>query len=496
LLPPGSAPYGPVLGAFLAAQILGIISHVPGGLGVFEGTMLLLLGAHLPQADLLTALLLFRLAYYLLPLVLALAILLIDEVRRHRGRFARAGAALGGLSAELAPPVLAALLFLAAALLLFSGATAAEAERLRGFARVLPLGVLEAAHCLGSVVGAGLLFLARGVAQRLRRAYTLALVGLLAGIVASLLRGGDWEVALVLALLLVAFVPSRPDFDRRTALFDLPFSPGWVVALATAFGASIWLGLFAYRDVEYAHELWWRFSLEHDLSRSLRASAGAAVVLLVLGSMRLRHRPPATPPPPSAAELADARRVIATEGAARPDLGQSGDRALLFDAARSAFVTYVVRGRSWIALGDPVGPAAAAAELIRSFIDHATDFGGVPVFYQVSPAHLASYADAGMVCVRLDEEVGIGLAGPSLARGARRSRCAGEDELVPPSKARYLAYPGELALPPILRDLATVVADDGTGTPGAPLPPPARGTIARPPPPTTSARGHGGDQLG
>ena len=65
LLPPGSVPYGPVLGAFLAAQILGIVSHVPGGLGVFEGTMLLLLGAHLPQADLLTALLLEKSIYEL-----------------------------------------------------------------------------------------------------------------------------------------------------------------------------------------------------------------------------------------------------------------------------------------------------------------------------------------------------------------------------------------------------------------------------------------------
>jgi phosphatidylglycerol lysyltransferase len=495
LLSPGSVPYGPVLGAFLAAQILGIVSHVPGGLGVFEGTMLLLLGAHLPHADLLTALLLFRLAYYLLPLVLALAILLIDEARRHRGRFARAGGALGGVSVELAPRVLAALLFLAGALLLFSGTTAAEAERLRWLARFLPLGVLEAAHCLGSVVGVGLLFLARGVAQRLHRAYTLALVGLLAGIAASLPRG-DWEEALVLALLLVAFVPSRPDFDRRTALFDLPFSPGWVVALATAFGASIWLGLFAYRDVEYARELWWRFSLEHDVSRSLRASAGAAVALLVLGSMRLLHRAPATPPPPSAAELADARRVIATEDASLPDLGQSGDRALLFDAARSAFLTYAVRGRSWIAFGDPVGPAAAASELIRSFIDRATDFGGVPVFYLVSPAHLSSYADAGMVCVRLGEAVRVGLADPSLDGSAPQRLCAVEDELAPSSDARYLAWPGDVALPPILHDLAAVVPDDGTETPGSPLPPSARGPSARPPAPTTSARGRGDDQLG
>ena len=43
LLPPNGAPFLAVLGAFLAAQLLGLASHVPGGVGVFEGLMVLLL---------------------------------------------------------------------------------------------------------------------------------------------------------------------------------------------------------------------------------------------------------------------------------------------------------------------------------------------------------------------------------------------------------------------------------------------------------------------
>ena len=43
LLPPGHASFLTVLGAFLAAQILGLASHVPGGVGVFEGLIVLLL---------------------------------------------------------------------------------------------------------------------------------------------------------------------------------------------------------------------------------------------------------------------------------------------------------------------------------------------------------------------------------------------------------------------------------------------------------------------
>ncbi|MDP1717545.1 MAG: lysylphosphatidylglycerol synthase domain-containing protein, partial [Burkholderiales bacterium] len=95
LLPEGGPSYGALLGAFLAAQVIGIISHVPGGIGVFEGIMVLLLAPYLPSDDSITALLLYRLIYYVVPLVLALLILVGDELRNHRARFRPRGKSMG-----------------------------------------------------------------------------------------------------------------------------------------------------------------------------------------------------------------------------------------------------------------------------------------------------------------------------------------------------------------------------------------------------------------
>ena len=50
LLPSGSVPFLAFLGAFLAAILIGMASHVPGGLGVFEGLMVLLLKPYLSSA--------------------------------------------------------------------------------------------------------------------------------------------------------------------------------------------------------------------------------------------------------------------------------------------------------------------------------------------------------------------------------------------------------------------------------------------------------------
>ena len=41
-----------------------------------------------------------------------------------------------------------------------------------------------------------------------------------------------------------------------------------------------------------------------------------------------------------------------------------GDKQLLFDDARQAFVMYQVSGRSWIAMRDPVGPRAGQQDLV------------------------------------------------------------------------------------------------------------------------------------
>jgi hypothetical protein len=79
LLPQGyNIPYESFIAAYVFACILGIASHAPGGLGVFEATILLALPG-VPKEQLLGSLLLFRLCYYLVPFVAALLLLGLRE---------------------------------------------------------------------------------------------------------------------------------------------------------------------------------------------------------------------------------------------------------------------------------------------------------------------------------------------------------------------------------------------------------------------------------
>ena len=99
-LPQNSLSFLGFLSAFLVAVLIGMASHVPGGVGVFDGLMVLLLNPFLTSQQLLPALIVFRAVYYLVPFIAALILLLADELRQHRSRVARAGDTLGPVTEQ------------------------------------------------------------------------------------------------------------------------------------------------------------------------------------------------------------------------------------------------------------------------------------------------------------------------------------------------------------------------------------------------------------
>ena len=402
--------FGSFLAIFALAQIAGLISHVPGGLGVFEAVMLAGFGATGNQAlsaPILGALAAFRGVYYLLPLCAATIVVVIREARG-----LRQAALLTPWFNGLLPPFFAGLTLVSGAVLLFSGATAVLPGRLELLSDLLPLPVLEISHFLNSVIGMSLLILARGLQRRLDAAYWLTLVLLLAGAAASLLKGIDYEEAALLILLAVALAPAHRLFYRRASLFDITFSFGWLLACATVLGCTVWLVLFSYQHVEYSNDLWWQFSFYHgNAPRALRALVGAAGVAFLFALTTLIRSARSRPTPPGETELARAMPLLKQFHSAQAHLALMGDKSLLFDQEGKAFIMYGIEGRSWVAMGDPVGnDDRARQELVWTFRERCERAGGWPVFYQVHPADLDLYLEVGMSLLKIGEEARVRLA--------------------------------------------------------------------------------------
>ena len=86
LIPFVDIPFDVFIGVFLIAQVLGVFSQVPGGLGVFEGLFMFIIPGEHNQAMLFGALIAYRIIYYLLPLVFSGVILVGYELALRHAR--------------------------------------------------------------------------------------------------------------------------------------------------------------------------------------------------------------------------------------------------------------------------------------------------------------------------------------------------------------------------------------------------------------------------
>ncbi|HSY47320.1 MAG TPA: bifunctional lysylphosphatidylglycerol flippase/synthetase MprF [Thermoanaerobaculia bacterium] len=404
---------------FLLAQIAGVASNVPGGLGIFEAIIIVFLAPFFSASGILGALIAFRAIYYLLPLLMAIVLLAIHEIVEKREGVAKAWRIFGRWAPGLAPQLLAITTFVGGAVLLFSGATPTLPGRLGFLRRVVPLPVVELSHFFGSITGAALLLLARGLQRRLDAAYHITVGVLAAGILFQLFKGGDFEEATILAVMLFALIASRRHFYRKAALVNEGFGPGWITAIILVVLSSAWLGFFSYKHVEYSGDLWWHFSFRADAPRFLRASVGVLGVLLLFSIQRLLRPAPEEPDPPRIEEIERAAAIISHEKNSQTNLALLGDKPLLFSPSGNAFLMYGVEGRSWIAMGDPVGEEDEKQELIWQFRELCDLHAGWPVFYEVQRQNMHFYLDLGLTLVKIGEQGRVNLEEFSL-EGAKR----------------------------------------------------------------------------
>lgn len=404
LLLPEAPPFGAFVLVYLLALAAGVLSHVPGGVGVFEAILLAAFANQLGAAPLAAALLLYRLIYVILPLLVACLLLLVNEGQRLFQSRQSLRVASG-----LAAPILAVLVFLSGVVLLFSGATPEIDTRLEHIGFLIPHRLIDASHFGASLVGVLCLLLAQGLRRRLSAAWMLTTVLLLVGALLSLLKGFDWEEASLLTLTACLLAVFRSSFYRPSRLTEVPFSPLYLVASVCVLGASIWLLLFAYQDVPYSHQLWWQFTLDADAPRGLRSLLGAAVVLVVVSLTWLLRTARPVIHLPNSEELAKAWKILMAS--AQPDggLALTGDKALLFHPNDDAFLMYARRGRSLVALYDPIGPPQQRAEMIWQFRDLCDIHHARPVFYQVRAENLPYYMDIGLTAIKLGEEARVDL---------------------------------------------------------------------------------------
>ncbi|MGB8623487.1 MAG: bifunctional lysylphosphatidylglycerol flippase/synthetase MprF [Paracoccaceae bacterium] len=422
LLPAAAPDYVTFLAIFAAATMIGVASHVPGGVGVFESVIIASMPAAVPVEQAAAALLLFRLIYYLVPFGLAMIFVALNEARLASGPIARL---LGDVSEQMEPVMRAitsvtptvsgtatfGLGFYLLLSALMPGVRPDQIDPNDLLAAVL----LEGGAIFSAVLGVVLIMLAQGLYRRISGAYWLTLMALAGGAVATLLNGLDFESAALLLGAAIVMLPLRREFFRSAKLTHNMLSPGWfalIAGIALSTGAFLFL---MHEATPYSTELWIRFSGPANTPRALRAALTASALLtffmvyIALQPARTRNTAP------DADAMQKAAAIIAAQDDPEAHLALSGDKSLLFSENGDAFLMYAVQGRSWIVYADPIGPPVAARELSWAFYDLAYSANGRPVFYEVSEKFLGLWVEMGLTLHKIGEEAVVRLPEFSLS---------------------------------------------------------------------------------
>lgn len=280
------------IGVFSLAIIAGSASNVPGGVGVFESVLMAGLPAVPPDA-LLGCILLFRCVYYLAPLGIAASLLMYKEFSTTRSHIKVAQQkALDWLESS-GSQIMALVCVFAGTLLLLTSAIPPGFDRLSSKLFV-PLPFLEIAQLLGTASGTGLLIVARDISFDIGPAYKNANRFLFCGIGASIVYNFNFTVLASLAFVAFALGIRRPMVQQNSVgsrSYQYPYE--WILLIFVIITSTIWIGLFAHKDIAITSQSWTLFSYEGDFSRFLRVMS---IVLAIIAVYSIRCRSKFVPP--------------------------------------------------------------------------------------------------------------------------------------------------------------------------------------------------------
>ncbi len=389
------------LGIYVASYTAGLAANVPGGLGVFDTAMLLGLEPYLQPPQILGAIVVFRLYYYIIPLFLAGSLFAGNEILLRGGALVRSNktpnrrAALARWSEpSFAVGAATGAVALCGALLLAIGVLDQRPDFSwidPDFAEV----AADAGQYVPSLIGAALIVLSIGLSMRVTLAWGATIVMLLLAAGYTGAQGTDLWVPAVLVLATLLVAPFRDAYYRHARLLSGPLSAGTAIPLFALIICVLALAGLEPRMRELSENSLVDILMSRDVTTGVRFAVGVAVVLALVALWRL-IRPGQVQWLPWAGE---GRAHYASLGALPPAqadgvvLGESGTAGIPFRRV----------GRVMIGLGDPAGAVSDRTSAVWNLRDLAQQEGLHPAVWRAGPGLLKIYEDLGLTALPLGE---------------------------------------------------------------------------------------------
>jgi phosphatidylglycerol lysyltransferase len=448
-----SISFGPLVAGFAMGVLFWIVSPIPQGIGLVEGIMALTytsLGIPAETATIVS--LAFRGLTFWLPLVLGFV--LIQRTRTFGGH-ERSLAEVWGVH------LMAMLTAVMGVVNLLSSVTPSLMSRLETIKGYLPLMVRHGGHLTAALGGFALMSLSIGLWRRKRNAWILTLVVLVVSAISHLIKGLDYEEALLGLGLAGWLLTLRPQFYARS---DTPSVRQGLWAVAASIGFTLLYGVTGFYLLDR------HFSINFGLGAAIRqtvvmfasfydpgllpipitrfgrffvdsiymvgAATFAYALFMLLRPVLIRH-------PASGDEHRRAELIVERYGRtslARMTLFE--DKAYYCSPGGSV-IAYAAHNGAAVALGDPIGPPTDAPQAIAGFKSFCARNDWIPAFYQTQPDYLEHYTTAGFMNLNIGSEAIVDVTSFTLSGNVNKGLRSANNRMV------KLGYRSAVLHPPL-----------------------------------------------
>jgi uncharacterized membrane protein YbhN (UPF0104 family) len=432
------------LGVYVASYTAGLAANLPGGIGVFDTAMLFGLEPYVDAPQIVGAILVFRLYYYVIPLFLAGGLFAGNEILLRGGGLLRS-AGIGRAEPRLVTPwsepdfavaTATAVVALCGAMLLMLGVLAPGTDYTWLDPEIADI-ASQAGEFIPSLIGAGLVIMALGLSHRVNLAWGLTILLLIGGAGFAATQDNQVWVVVVLLLSAVLLMPFRSCFYRHASLLSGPFEASTGISLIVLVICVLALALARHKTFLLSNNAWWAVVMSREIPNSVRFAVAVAVLLASI-AIWLLVRPGQVRALPWDASAA---RRLFMMGAIPP---AHADGMVTGETDRAGLPFRRI-GRVLLGLGDPAGAENDKISAVWRLRDLARQEGLDPAFWRVGPGLLKVYADLGLTPLPLGMDGQIVQAGETMDPSRRYLVCVAERDLTAlmPMLPELAATPGE-----------------------------------------------------
>jgi phosphatidylglycerol lysyltransferase len=456
----GQVHFGVLVAGYAMGILFWIVSITPQGIGVVEGMMTLVftsLGIPIERAAVVA--LAFRGLSFWIPF--GIGFLALRRLRAFKAK-------KPVHAEEWGVRVIAFLTGVMGIIDVISGLTPSLHNRLVLLEKYSPFGVDVGSHLTSVLAGFALLILATGLWRRKRLAWAITVSILIVSVPVHLIKGLDYEEALLGGVLAIWMITQQANFHARS---DPPSTrQGLKVLLAAVLFTLVYgvLGFylldrhFIVNGQRASFDLWGAIRqtvvmftqfYNPGIEPANRYGRYFVSSIYTVGAVTLGYallmliRPVLVRGGATSEEKRKATEIVKAHGhSSLADLLLMDDKLYFFSPGGSV-IGYTVIGRVALALGDPVGPPEDISDCITAFDALCKVNDWEPSYYQVLPDYLRYYRQAGYHILPIGSEAIIDLANFSLAGGDKKSIRSGVNRMT------KLGYQARVAYPPHPPDL-------------------------------------------